>query len=99
MSRRRLIVAGGCLLLAAGVRSTPLAQTVTPQAAAAGEPSTRAVLSKYCTSCHNSTRKTAGLALDGDLREIATHPEIWEKVIRKLRTEAMPPAGLPRPDK
>src|SRR5262249_18918350 len=25
--------------------------------------------------------------------------EVWEKVIRKLRTGAMPPAGAPRPDK
>ena len=25
--------------------------------------------------------------------------EVWEKVIRKLRAEAMPPAGMPRPDK
>ncbi|WP_410959853.1 DUF1587 domain-containing protein, partial [Salmonella sp. SAL4356] len=23
---------------------------------------------------------------------------VWEKVIRKLRTNAMPPAGRPRPD-
>ena len=25
--------------------------------------------------------------------------ETWEKVIGKLRTGAMPPAGMPRPDK
>ena len=24
--------------------------------------------------------------------------ELWEKIVRKLRTNAMPPAGLPRPD-
>src|SRR5262249_34451169 len=26
-------------------------------------------------------------------------PELWEKIIRKLRSESMPPAGSPRPDK
>ena len=28
-----------------------------------------------------------------------THVEAWEKVARKLRTQEMPPPGLPRPDK
>jgi hypothetical protein len=26
------------------------------------------------------------------------HPELWEKVIRKVRTGEMPPPGMPRPD-
>ena len=29
----------------------------------------------------------------------ATARRVWEKVVRKLRTGAMPPAGMPRPDK
>ncbi|HYL36730.1 MAG TPA: DUF1592 domain-containing protein [Bryobacteraceae bacterium] len=33
-----------------------------------------------------------------DLRDIPAHADVWEKVIRKLRTKTMPPAGLPRPD-
>ena len=28
----------------------------------------------------------------------ATSADTWEKVVRKLRTGAMPPAGRPRPD-
>ena len=42
---------------------------------------------------------TAGLALDVlDMNRAGEHPEVWEAVIRKLRTGAMPPAGRPRPD-
>ena len=60
---------------------------------------TQQVLQRYCISCHNARLKTASLALDGvDLQKVGTHPEIWEKVVTKLRTTAMPPAGRPRPD-
>ena len=58
----------------------------------------KAVLQQYCMGCHNSRTRTADLALDTvDLNDAAAHPEIWEKVVRKLRTGAMPPAGMPRP--
>ena len=64
-----------------------------------------ALLTKYCVSCHNERLKTAGLTLDrmaieridagADVAEL----EAWEKVVGKLRSGAMPPVGLPRPDK
>ena len=67
--------------------------------AAPGEPGPRAVLQRYCFACHNQRTLTAGLALDVlDLSRAGEHPEVWEAVIRKLRTGAMPPAGRPRPD-
>ncbi|MGH9786384.1 MAG: DUF1592 domain-containing protein [Terriglobia bacterium] len=34
-----------------------------------------------------------------DVEKVNAAPAAWEKVIRKLRTGAMPPAGMPRPDK
>jgi hypothetical protein len=59
----------------------------------------KAVLQQFCIGCHNSRNPTAGLALDGvSLDDVAARPEIWEKVVRKLRAGAMPPAGMPRPD-
>jgi len=59
----------------------------------------RAVLDKYCITCHNDKAKTAGLQLDSlDLEHVGEHAETWEKVARKLRTGEMPPPGLPRPD-
>jgi hypothetical protein len=50
--------------------------------------------------CHNRQAKTAGLMLDSlDLAQVGDKAEVWEKIVRKLRTGAMPPAGMPRPDK
>ncbi len=66
----------------------------------AQKPSARAVIDKYCVTCHNAKLKTAGLQLDtADVEHIGEHADLWEKVARKLRTGEMPPAGLPRPDK
>ena len=66
----------------------------------AASPPPRAVFDKYCVGCHNQRVKTAGLALDVlDPAQVSEHAEAWEKVVRKLRTGAMPPAGRPRPDK
>jgi hypothetical protein len=57
------------------------------------------VINQYCIGCHNQSAKTGGLALDGiGAENVNQHPEIWEKVVRKLRARYMPPAGVPRPD-
>jgi hypothetical protein len=59
----------------------------------------RALLDRYCVTCHNEKLKTAGLVLDKiDVAKVSDSAEVWEKVIRKLRTGAMPPTGMPRPD-
>ena len=59
----------------------------------------RAAVNQYCVACHNKTAKTAGLALDAiNSDAIDQHPDIWEKVVRRLRARQMPPAGMPRPD-
>ena len=62
-------------------------------------PPERALVNKYCAGCHNTRLKTAGLALDAVAKEpVTSHPETWEKVVRRLRARQMPPAGLPRPN-
>ncbi len=59
----------------------------------------RALLDRYCVSCHNDSRRIAGLALDTmDVASVGEHAEAWEKVVTKLRAGMMPPAGRPRPD-
>jgi hypothetical protein len=59
----------------------------------------QAVVKRYCLSCHNDRLKTANLSLEGiSTQPIGSAPAVWEKVIRKLRSGAMPPAGLPRPE-
>jgi len=64
-------------------------------------PDQRAVVTRYCGSCHNERVKSGGLALDSvDLDNLEANPEVWEKVVRKLRARMMPPPspGRARPD-
>ena len=57
------------------------------------------VLAKYCVTCHSERLKTAGFVIDpSQLATVGDHADVWEKVVKKLRTSAMPPAGAPRPD-
>jgi hypothetical protein len=59
----------------------------------------RDVINRYCVSCHNDRLKTGGLALDTvAAHDVGQHPEVWEKVLRKVRARQMPPIGVPRPD-
>src|SRR5581483_7807910 len=59
----------------------------------------RELTTKYCVGCHNEKTKTAGLMLDkADAENPWNSEEVWEKVIVKLRSRAMPPPKLPRPD-
>ena len=74
----------------------------------------RELLDRYCVACHNervvggrggaasplaAQLRAVGLTLDTlDLNDVGRDAETWEKVVRKLRAGAMPPAGRPRPD-
>lgn len=59
----------------------------------------RDVLDNYCIDCHNNGMRKGGLALDTlDFDHVQERPEIWEKVIRKLRAGMMPPVGNARPE-
>ncbi|MBI3048219.1 MAG: DUF1592 domain-containing protein [Acidobacteria bacterium] len=58
----------------------------------------RAVFDRYCVTCHNERLRTGGLSLEKlDVTRVAEAPEVWEKVVGKLRSGAMPPDGMPRP--
>lgn len=60
----------------------------------------RALLDRYCVSCHNERLKTGGVMFDMvDVSRVELHRELFEKVVRKLRSGQMPPQGRPRPDK
>jgi Protein of unknown function (DUF1592)/Protein of unknown function (DUF1588)/Protein of unknown function (DUF1585)/Protein of unknown function (DUF1587)/Protein of unknown function (DUF1595)/Cytochrome C oxidase, cbb3-type, subunit III len=68
-----------------------------PQAGTAQQVST--ALAKYCATCHNAQVHTAGLVIDpAAVTHVQASAEQWEKVIRKLRGNNMPPPGAPRPD-
>ena len=58
----------------------------------------RTLLDQYCVTCHNERLQTAGLLLDKiDDLHVGADGATWEKVVRKLRSGAMPPAGRRRP--
>ena len=75
------------------------AGTESTAAAAAESAEYRAVLDRYCTTCHSDRLQTAGLTLESvDMAHVGQGAEVWEKVIRKLRAREMPPPRRPRPD-
>lgn len=56
-------------------------------------------LDRYCVACHSQKLKTAGIVLENSAPDHpASHAEVWEKVVGKLDSGEMPPAGMPRPD-
>ena len=60
--------------------------------------SSRQLLDRYCVTCHNARLETAGLSLDQlDVTNVSAGGEVWEKVVRKLRTGTMPPSARPQP--
>jgi len=56
------------------------------------------LLQGYCIDCHNSDDWSGQLSFEFiDPENIAAGAELWEKVIRKLRSGMMPPPGSTRP--
>ena len=87
------ILLGSALLFGCFLAQMPLGAQ--PAGTAAAQ---RALLDKYCVTCHNDKIKTDNFSLQKeDINAVADHPEVWERVIRKLRAGMMPPPGIPRP--
>ena len=59
----------------------------------------RALVNQYCSGCHNDNNRSGGFSwTEIDLGHPEKNAERSEKVIRKLRSGMMPPAGSPRPE-
>jgi cytochrome c5 len=94
------------LVLVFGVGALALVSYPAPQQPSGPAPAAtlspaagRALLDRYCITCHNQKLKTAGLILDKvDVDHIGDGAEVWEKVVRKIHGGTMPPLGMPRPD-
>ena len=85
------------------LKTQPAMQTGTSSRAAAASTADaqqyQSLVKTYCATCHSTQTKAAGLALDGmNVQGAAEHPEVWEKVIRKLRGRLMPPPGARQPE-
>ena len=89
------VLAGVGLLVSLGFQARPSAQQTAPPPEASIH---RSTLDRYCVTCHNQRLATAGLKLDQvDVANPTEGAEVWEKVVRKLRTGIMPPPNMPQP--
>ncbi len=69
-----------------------------PAIADTGAASLTEVVQTYCHVCHNDALRTGNLSMTGfEVENAPDHPEIAERMIRKLRAGMMPPPGMPRP--
>ena len=94
----------GVLTVAACVAGLGLSRERVVEAAGQVPPpataqSQKALVDKYCVTCHNTRTKAGGLVLaDMNFATVAKDAEVWERVIRKVGAGMMPPTGSPRPD-
>ena len=100
MERPRVPFVSGGPVLAAVVALLAI-QSAAVEAQAPDQPAAELMqetLSQFCVSCHNDRLRTADLSLETlDMAAVGDHAELWEPVVAKLRTRAMPPVGRPRP--
>jgi hypothetical protein len=102
----------------AAPRPAPATQTASPATTQASTPATassptqlatnadqeKALLTKYCVTCHNEKAKASldssrKLQIDGlDVHDLHKDGKTWEMIIRKMRAGMMPPPGLQRPE-
>jgi mono/diheme cytochrome c family protein len=56
-------------------------------------------VNQSCAACHNDRLKTGGLTLTNyhDTASMLHDRDVWEAVVKRVRSGEMPPKGLPRP--
>ena len=60
---------------------------------------TNELVSDYCSGCHHEGQKSGGVSLETfDATKVTAHPDLGERMIKKLRTGLMPPPGAKRPE-
>ncbi|MFO0939932.1 MAG: DUF1592 domain-containing protein [Pirellulales bacterium] len=68
------------------------------QSTRSAQPNLSKFVTAYCIDCHNRDSKEANFALDQLLDSaIVLQADAWEKVVRKLASQQMPPLDSPRP--
>ena len=98
LSRGLLGVAALSFVMAVAI-ARPGAQTPGSQTPPARAAASAAVLKQYCATCHNERLKSGGVVIDpAAVENVGASAAHWERVVRKLRTQSMPPPGAPRPD-
>ena len=86
---KAMLVSVGLVLVTVVVQGQGGERSVEPQ---------RALVDRYCAGCHSDDGMSGGFSWSEiDLRQPHQNAEQTEKVIRKVRSGMMPPAGQPRP--
>src|SRR2546422_3360403 len=99
--KKRLSLAActAVMLVVLGYGQTAAPHKQAPPGDAASATAQRALLDQYCVTCHNDRTRRANLTLEKlDLTTVGDNPQLWEKVVRKLRAGVMPPPGMRRPE-
>ena len=95
--RRSLAACAGLAWLTA--MATSSSSAVRAQAPAAPATPVATLVTTYCVGCHNDRAKVGGFSLaSADTAQVGRSADVWEKVVVKLRSRSMPPAGMKRPD-
>ena len=70
-----------------------------PQAVAQEQALSAEFLQQYCLACHSDGNRTANISVTPlDTTNVALHADVWEKILRKVRSSEMPPPGMPQPE-
>jgi mono/diheme cytochrome c family protein len=94
----RITSALGALFIATGLTAAAGAAETVP--AHAGSTAGWGMFETYCNECHNTEDWAGGVAFDAfSETDIAGNTAVLEKVVRKLRSQQMPPGGHKVPDK
>jgi mono/diheme cytochrome c family protein len=84
------------IVLSSSARAQPRAGKSLPESEQPAAAQT--MVHQYCAGCHSQKLKTAGIVLESAQPESAgADPATWEKALRKLRANEMPPAGAAQP--
>jgi cytochrome c553 len=96
---RPFITCGFLVAFAAVAFAASQTATINQAAGPSDSEAAQAVVSRTCAACHNERTRSGGLSLESfAVASAGEHPDITEKMIRKLRAGLMPPAGTRRPD-
>src|SRR3954454_3066388 len=96
MKLAKWVIGTACAVVIVSANSKAFSQT--PNQVAQNPEAQWTTIGTYCFGCHNEGVAAGNLFLTQlSAKSVPEHPEIFEKVVRKLRGRQMPPPGMPQP--
>src|SRR5688572_10818246 len=82
-----------------GLLLSSFAPTLAETPRSALNPTLSGVVERYCNDCHDKETHKGNLDLATAIaKDVTANPQVWEKVVRRIRARQMPPADKKRPD-